>query len=106
MTYASSLLMLAIGRRIFDIPLEERLQARTSDLGVLTKTMLPIIRLSISEAQNQIRTGHQDFRTYFSGMAEPERNMSYESENVAPSMESAGMVGVSTGVEWESHEGP
>jgi hypothetical protein len=64
--------MLAIDRRIFDISLEERLQARTSDLEAWTKTMLPAIRLSISEAQDQIRTGHQDIRTYFSDTAEPE----------------------------------
>jgi hypothetical protein len=75
MAYASSPLMLAIDRCIFDIPLEERLQARTSDIDAWTKTMLPIIRLSISEAQNQIRTGHQDVRTYFSDTAAPERNM-------------------------------
>jgi hypothetical protein len=75
MAYASSPLMLAIDRRIFDIPLEERLQARASDLDAWTKTMLPIIRLSISEAQNQIQTGHQDISTYFSDTAEPERNM-------------------------------
>jgi hypothetical protein len=67
--------MLAIDRRIFDIPLEERLQSRTSDLVAWTKTMLPTIRLSISEAQNQLRTGHQDIRTYFSDTAAPERNM-------------------------------
>jgi hypothetical protein len=71
----SSPLMLAIDRRIFDIPLEERLQARTSDLKAWTKTMLPIIRISISEAQVHIRTGHQDSRTYFPDTAEPERNM-------------------------------
>jgi hypothetical protein len=39
--------------------------------------MLPTIRLSISisEAQNQLRTGPQDIRTYFSDTAAPERNM-------------------------------
>jgi hypothetical protein len=41
MAYASSPLILAIDRRIFDIPLEERLQGRTSDLAALTKTMHP-----------------------------------------------------------------
>jgi hypothetical protein len=48
MAYASSPLMLAIDRRIFDIPLEVRLQARISDLNAWTKTILPITRLSIS----------------------------------------------------------
>jgi hypothetical protein len=59
MAYAKNLLMLAIDWRIFNFPLEERrLQGRTSDLAAWTKTMLPTIRLSISEAQNQLRTGH------------------------------------------------
>jgi hypothetical protein len=49
-------------------------RARTSDLEAWTKTMLTTIRISISEAHNQIRTGHQDIRTYFSDTAEPERN--------------------------------
>jgi hypothetical protein len=42
--------MPVIDRRIFDTPLEGRLQARTSDLVAWTNTMLPTIRLSISEA--------------------------------------------------------
>jgi hypothetical protein len=63
MAYANSPLMLAIDRRIINIPLEERLQSRTSDLVTWTKTMLPTIRLSISKAQNKLCTGHQDIRT-------------------------------------------
>jgi hypothetical protein len=61
----------AIDRRIFHIPLEERLRARISDLEAWNETMLPIIRLSISEAQNQILTGHQDIRSFFSDKAAP-----------------------------------
>jgi hypothetical protein len=57
--------MLAIDRRIFDIPPEECFQGRKSDLASWTKTMQPAIRISISEAQNQLHTGHQDIRTYF-----------------------------------------
>jgi hypothetical protein len=72
--YASSPMMLAIDRRIFDIPLEQRLQGRTSDIAAWTKTMQPAIRTSISEAQNQLLSGHQDIRTYFSETAAPERN--------------------------------
>jgi hypothetical protein len=49
--------MLAIDRRIFDIPLEERFQGRTSDLAAWTKTM----QLTI--------------RAYFSDTVAPERNM-------------------------------
>jgi hypothetical protein len=75
MAYAASPLMLAIDQRIFDISLEKRLQPRTSDLVAWTKTMLPTIRPSISEAQNQLCTGHQDIRTYFSDTEAPERNM-------------------------------
>ncbi len=37
--------------------------------------MPPTIQLSISEAHNQLRTGHQDIRTYFSETAAPERTM-------------------------------
>jgi hypothetical protein len=55
MAYANGPLMLAIDRRIFKIPLEERLQSRTSDVVAWTKTMLPVIRHSINEAQNQLR---------------------------------------------------
>jgi hypothetical protein len=39
-----------------------------------TKTMQPTIRISISEAQNLLRTGHQDIRTFFSDTAATERN--------------------------------
>jgi hypothetical protein len=67
--------MLTIDRRIFNFPLEERLRARTSDLEAWNKTMLPTIRLSISEAQNQILTGRQDTLTSFSDKAAPVRNM-------------------------------
>ncbi len=74
MAYASSPLMLAIDRRIFNIPLEERLQGRTSDIAAWTKTMQPTIHISISEAQNQLRTGHRDIRTFFSDTAATERN--------------------------------
>jgi hypothetical protein len=38
MAYASSPLMLAIDRRIFDITLEERLQGRTSAIAAWNKT--------------------------------------------------------------------
>jgi hypothetical protein len=67
--------MLAIDRRIFHIPLEERLRSRTSDLKAWNKTMLPIIRLSISEARNQIITGHQDIHTFLPIKAAPVRNL-------------------------------
>ena len=49
-----------------------RLQGRTSDIAAWTKTMQPAI--SISEAQNQLLSGHQDIRTYFPDTAAPERN--------------------------------
>jgi hypothetical protein len=66
--------MQAIDRWMFDIPLEERLQGRTSDIAAWTKTMQPTIRISISEAQNQLRTGHQDIRTFCSDTAATERS--------------------------------
>jgi hypothetical protein len=67
--------MLAIDRRIFLIPLEERLRSGTSDLEAWNKTMLPTIRLSISEARNQIITGHQDIRTFLPIKAAPVRHL-------------------------------
>jgi hypothetical protein len=73
MAYASSPLMLAIDRRIFHIPLEERLRSRTSDLEAWNKTMLPTIRLSISEARNQILTGHKTLVPFY-----PSRQRPYE----------------------------
>jgi hypothetical protein len=57
--------MLAFDRRIFDTPLEERLQVRTSDLVAWTTTMFPVIHHSISEARAQILTGHHETRSYF-----------------------------------------
>jgi hypothetical protein len=36
--------------------------------------MQPIIRISISEAQDQLCTGHRDIRTFFSDTAATERN--------------------------------
>ena len=56
--------MLAIDRKILDTPLDDRLQSRTTDLVAWSKTMLPVIHQSISEAKEQIRTGHQDIRDY------------------------------------------
>jgi hypothetical protein len=68
--------MLALDWRILDILLlEDRLQSRISDLVAWTKTMLPVIRHSISEARKQLRTGHQDIRNYFSDAAAPDRTV-------------------------------
>jgi hypothetical protein len=75
MAYARSPIILALDRPIFNIPLEERRQLRTSDLVAWTKTMFSVIRRSISEARKELRTGHQDIRTYFSDTAAPERAM-------------------------------
>jgi hypothetical protein len=57
--------MLSLDRRIFDIPLEERLQSRTSDLVAWTTTMFSVIHHSICEAWAQLRTAHHDIRNYF-----------------------------------------
>jgi hypothetical protein len=72
MTYAHNPLMLAIGRRIFDTPLEKCPQARSFDLFAWTTTISPVIHHSISQAGAQIRSGHHDIRTYFADTAEPE----------------------------------
>jgi hypothetical protein len=58
--------MLAHDRRILEVPLEERLQTRTAALRAWVKTMLPAITQSVHDASTQIKTGHQDIRSYFS----------------------------------------
>jgi hypothetical protein len=63
--------MLAHDRRIFDIPLDEPLKSRTSDLVAWTKAMFPAIHQSLHDAQEQVYTGHQDIREYFSVSATP-----------------------------------
>jgi hypothetical protein len=52
-------------RRVLDVPLEVRLQSRTSELLALARTMLPVINRSVRDARAQIRSGHQDLRSYF-----------------------------------------
>jgi hypothetical protein len=66
MAYAYAPLMLAHDRQILEVPLEERLQTRTSALRAWAKTMLPAITQSVRDASTQIKTGHQDIRSYFS----------------------------------------
>jgi hypothetical protein len=58
--------MLADDRRVLDVPLEERLQLRTSELLAWIKVMLPAINRSVHDARAQLQTGHQDIRIYFS----------------------------------------
>jgi hypothetical protein len=50
--------MLAHDRRVLDVPLEERLQSRTSELLAWAKTMLPVINRSPRRSLNYT-TGHQ-----------------------------------------------
>jgi hypothetical protein len=57
--------MLAHDRSVLDVPLEERLQSRSSDLLAWAKTMLPVINRSVRDARAQLQTGHQDLRSYF-----------------------------------------
>jgi hypothetical protein len=49
--YAHAPLMLAHDRRVLDVPLEERLQSRTSELLAWAKTMLPVINRSVRDAR-------------------------------------------------------
>jgi hypothetical protein len=58
--------MLAHDRRVLDVPLEERLQLRTSELLAWIKTMLPVINRNVHDTRAQLQTGHQDIRSYFS----------------------------------------
>jgi hypothetical protein len=55
--------MLAHDRRVLDVPLEERLQSRMSNLIAWAKTMLTVINLSIRDARAQLHTGDQDSDT-------------------------------------------
>jgi hypothetical protein len=64
--YAHAPIMLAHDRRILVVPLEERLQSRTSDLIAWAKTMLRVINQSVRDARAQLHTGHPDIRSYFS----------------------------------------
>jgi hypothetical protein len=57
--------MLAHDRRVLDVPREERLQSQTSELLAWAKTMLPVINRSVRDTRAQLRTGHQDLRSYF-----------------------------------------
>jgi hypothetical protein len=57
--------MLAHDRRVLDVPLQERLQSRTTEL-VAWATMLPVINRSVRDARAQLQTGHHDIRNYFS----------------------------------------
>jgi hypothetical protein len=52
--------------------------------------MQPIIRISISEAQDQLRTGHRDSRTFFSTTAATERNTN---ETLATANAATGRIG-------------
>jgi hypothetical protein len=76
MVYAYTRVILTLDRRIFDIPLKERLQSRTYDLVAWTTTMYAVIHQSIRRAQAQLRTGHHSTRSYFSDTtaAEPTTN--------------------------------
>jgi hypothetical protein len=65
MAYAHAPLMLAHYSCILDVPLEERLQSRTSKLLAWLKTMLPVINQSVRDAQAQLRTGHRDICGFF-----------------------------------------
>jgi hypothetical protein len=57
--------MLSHDRRVLDVPLEERLQSRTSELLAWAKTMLLVINRSVRDVRAQLQTGHQDLRSYF-----------------------------------------
>jgi hypothetical protein len=53
--YAHAPLMLAHDRRVLDVPLEERLQSRTSELLAWAKTMLPVINRSVRDARTHYK---------------------------------------------------
>jgi hypothetical protein len=61
--------MLTQDQLVLDVPLEERLKSRTSELLAWVKTISPVINQSVSDARAQIHTGHQDILSYFSDAA-------------------------------------
>jgi hypothetical protein len=73
--YAHSPIMLALDRRIFDIPLEERLQSRISDPVAWITTMFPVIRHRkepsplVTTSIDICRSRHHNIRTYLSTKA-------------------------------------
>jgi hypothetical protein len=66
MTYAYGPHVLGHDSRVLDIPFEEQLESRTSDLIAWAKTMFPIIHRSIRDATARFHSGRQDIRTDFS----------------------------------------
>jgi hypothetical protein len=56
--------MLAHDRRILEVPLKN--DFKHALLRAWVKTMLPAITQSVHDASTQIKTGHQDIRSYFS----------------------------------------
>jgi hypothetical protein len=68
--------MLALDRRVLVIPLEERLQSRTSNLVTLAKIMFPAVHQIIRDTRAQFHTESHDIRIYFSDTtaAEPTTN--------------------------------
>ena len=55
-------LRLARDRCVLEVPLEERLQSRFSELLVWAKSMLLVINRSVRDAREQFQTGHQGIR--------------------------------------------
>jgi hypothetical protein len=57
--------MLTHDRRVLDVPLEERLRSRTSELLACVKTILYVINQGVRDARARLHTDHQDIRTDF-----------------------------------------
>jgi hypothetical protein len=52
--YAHAPLKLAHGQRVLDVPLEERLQPRNSELVAWVKPLFPVIKQSVRDARAEL----------------------------------------------------
>jgi hypothetical protein len=80
MAYAHAPHMLAHDRRVLDVPLQERLQSRTTELVAWARTMLPVINRSVRDA-SQLQTGHHDIRNYSSNSGHPRCHINNTTSN-------------------------
>jgi len=74
--YDSAPYMDSVDRRIFNIPLEEKLLNSTETLQAWVRLMEPIIKKSIENQETRIKNQHQDIRTYFRNPQPTQENSS------------------------------
>jgi hypothetical protein len=63
--YSSAHLLNIHDRKIFEKPIEERLESRLSDLKAWVQQLYPAVQKGIQDANTQLREGVQDIRNFF-----------------------------------------